>query len=239
MSARILVASRCKILCALPEPGESHMALIDCSECGHRVSDLAAACPSCGAPVRRPDVSASPLGINRPPKKGKGLRILVGLLVVLPLALGLLSALHGLFKESPKEAVALSFRERLANAKTPEERDWIEKRRQEIEAGKLKRQEMIQDGIAAEELKRKSREFSEDLIERARSEVLARLKAPATAKFPALVPDQDQYVVQGDRNLGDGAYFVSSWVDSQNSFGATIRSKWIVKFIKTGRRIVV
>ncbi len=29
------------------------MALIDCPECGHRVSDKAASCPSCGVGIRR------------------------------------------------------------------------------------------------------------------------------------------------------------------------------------------
>ena len=27
------------------------MALIDCRECGHRISDKATTCPNCGAPV--------------------------------------------------------------------------------------------------------------------------------------------------------------------------------------------
>ena len=27
------------------------MALVDCSECSHKVSELAEACPSCGAPI--------------------------------------------------------------------------------------------------------------------------------------------------------------------------------------------
>ena len=44
------------------------------------------------------------------------------------------------------------------------------------------------------------------------------LKAPATAKFP----DFDEMVVNGS----NGHYSVSGFVDSQNSYGATIRSNY-------------
>ena len=44
------------------------------------------------------------------------------------------------------------------------------------------------------------------------------LKAPATAKFPTF----DEMVVNGS----DGHYNVSGFVDSQNSYGATIRSNY-------------
>lgn len=35
------------------------MALIECSECGHQVSDKASSCPSCGAPISPQHQSAS------------------------------------------------------------------------------------------------------------------------------------------------------------------------------------
>ena len=44
------------------------------------------------------------------------------------------------------------------------------------------------------------------------------LKAPATAKFPAF----DEMVVNGS----NGHYSVSGFVDSQNSYGASIRSTY-------------
>lgn len=49
------------------------------------------------------------------------------------------------------------------------------------------------------------------------------LKAPSTAKFPTLPYEA--------RSLGDGMYRVVSYVDSQNSFGATLRSDWSVNMI--------
>jgi hypothetical protein len=49
------------------------------------------------------------------------------------------------------------------------------------------------------------------------------LKAPSTAKFPTI--DQAQI-----EKLTDNGYKVSSYVDAENSFGATLRSEWIVIF---------
>lgn len=47
------------------------------------------------------------------------------------------------------------------------------------------------------------------------------LKSPSTAKFPRFE------VVASD--LGNDTYMISSYVDAQNSFGATIRNSWAVK----------
>ena len=48
------------------------------------------------------------------------------------------------------------------------------------------------------------------------------LKAPATAKYPA----ENDWTV---RDQGDGIYLAESYVDSENSFGALIRSTFAVK----------
>jgi len=50
--------------------------------------------------------------------------------------------------------------------------------------------------------------------------VLQNLKAPATADFPL-------GTIQTKR-IGENRYFVVGLVDSQNSFGAMIRTKWVV-----------
>ncbi len=49
-----------------------------------------------------------------------------------------------------------------------------------------------------------------------------RLKAPATAKFPA---SNDPAVVA--RKLDNGAYRVTAYVDSQNGFGALVRTPFV------------
>jgi hypothetical protein len=59
-----------------------------------------------------------------------------------------------------------------------------------------------------------------DLHIQAQQFVSRALKAPSTAKFPALPYEA--------KSLGDGFYRVKSYVDSQNSFGAMIRSDWTV-----------
>ena len=59
-----------------------------------------------------------------------------------------------------------------------------------------------------------------DLHIQAQQYILQGLKAPSTAKFPALPYEAT--------DLGNGRYKVVSYVDSQNSFGAMIRSDWSV-----------
>jgi len=59
-----------------------------------------------------------------------------------------------------------------------------------------------------------------DLHIQAQQFILQALKAPSTAKFPAL-----PYSATTDSN---GLYRVISYVDSQNSFGAMIRDDWSV-----------
>ena len=52
------------------------------------------------------------------------------------------------------------------------------------------------------------------------------LKSPSTAKFPGTFEKKDHV-----RPLGNGQYQINSWVDSQNGFGAMIRSRWSCKII--------
>jgi len=60
--------------------------------------------------------------------------------------------------------------------------------------------------------------------------VTEKLKAPTTAKFPAY---EDRFVT----DKGEGNYTVASYVDSQNSFGAMIRSNFRVelKYLKENK----
>ncbi len=58
-----------------------------------------------------------------------------------------------------------------------------------------------------------------DFPKLAKMEVEAMLKAPATAKFNT----------SPTVTLEDGVYSVDSWVDSENSYGANIRSYWSAK----------
>lgn len=55
--------------------------------------------------------------------------------------------------------------------------------------------------------------------------VLPQLKAPSTAKFPSL---NTAKISKND----DGSFLVSSYVDSQNEFGAIVRTNWVVRLKK-------
>ena len=71
---------------------------------------------------------------------------------------------------------------------------------------------------------------SEDLLAYNYAEdfVKQKLKSPSTAKFAGLFEKRDHITKVGDRE-----YRIRSYVDSQNGFGATIRSNWscTIKFV--------
>jgi len=56
--------------------------------------------------------------------------------------------------------------------------------------------------------------YAEDFVKK-------QLKSPSTAKFPGIIEKNKQSV-----NLGGGTFKIDSWVDSQNSFGAMIRTNF-------------
>ncbi|WP_319230545.1 zinc ribbon domain-containing protein [Draconibacterium orientale] len=58
------------------------------------------------------------------------------------------------------------------------------------------------------------------------------LKSPSTAKFPG-VSEKDQHTT----DLGGGKYKIESWVDSQNGFGATIRTRFSCIIIFEGNNV--
>lgn len=57
------------------------------------------------------------------------------------------------------------------------------------------------------------------------------LKSPSTAEFPVLPYEAN--------DLGSGQYRIVSYVDSQNSFGAMIRSNWSVLMRLEGERWIL
>ena len=67
----------------------------------------------------------------------------------------------------------------------------------------------------------------------AKNFVKERLKSPSTADFGGVFSDyQDPVSVVTD--LGGGKYVVRAWVDSQNGFGATIRTRFICELQDMG-----
>jgi galactitol-specific phosphotransferase system IIB component len=80
--------------------------------------------------------------------------------------------------------------------------------------------ERVLDSISPDAWKKEDKSFyAKSYIEEL---IKTQLKSPSTAKFPGTL-DTD-YVI---RQLDDQIYVVSSWVDSQNSFGAMVRTKYL------------
>ena len=69
--------------------------------------------------------------------------------------------------------------------------------------------------------------YAEDFVKQ-------RLKSPSTAEFPGLFEKADHIT-----ELGNDEYLISSWVDSQNGFGAMIRSKFSCKIIFKDEKVRV
>lgn len=69
--------------------------------------------------------------------------------------------------------------------------------------------------------------YAEDFVKK-------RLKSPSTAEFPGLFDKADHI-----KELGNDEYKINSWVDSQNGFGATIRTNFKCKIIFEGDKVRV
>lgn len=67
--------------------------------------------------------------------------------------------------------------------------------------------------------------YAEDFVEK-------KLKSPSTAEFPG-VTEKDKHIT----DLGGGKYKINSWVDSQNGFGATIRTNFSCTIVFEGDKV--
>ena len=64
--------------------------------------------------------------------------------------------------------------------------------------------------------------------------VTQRLKSPSTAVFPDATEKSNHVTA-----MGNNSYSINSWVDSQNSFGATKRTKFHLTVTMTGDKAKV
>lgn len=88
--------------------------------------------------------------------------------------------------------------------------------------------EFYKDGQAIQQVKDRilTSEEKATLKYQVEKDVKANLKAPSTAEFPGKIMEADEWVI----NKNGTVYTVSSWVDAENSFGAQIRSNFIVTY---------
>lgn len=64
-------------------------------------------------------------------------------------------------------------------------------------------------------------------LSRAQSHIKQMLRAPRSAKWPSVLDGDNPY--RGVRKMEDGTYVVHSYVDSQNGFGAMLRTWYVVR----------
>lgn len=122
------------------------MALITCRECGHQVSDQAAACPSCGAPVERvPSPILTPSSVSQNPSNaasvGKAFLILVGLGV----GFVILASINEHYNPAPPltEAQAASVQEGIDRQREQRAIEYCDDRYKEMNADRQYTPEML------------------------------------------------------------------------------------------------
>ena len=105
-----------------------------------------------------------------------------------------------------------------------------EQAKQDAEQAKQDEAQKVQDAAnAVQQAKEEQGSTSSkmDAYSMAQQFVTDTLKSPASAKYP----DYDEEYVQ---LTGDNTYSVAAYVDSQNSFGALIRTSWTATVINEG-----
>ncbi len=68
-------------------------------------------------------------------------------------------------------------------------------------------------------MRKKKERLIRNAFEASKNEVKLQLKSPSTAKFATEFDDKSKYKINDDESV-----IIQSYVDAQNSFGATIRT---------------
>lgn len=183
------------------------MALIKCSECGKEISDKASACPHCGCPMGEIKVTEG----ERPAQEAPSVQVEAHPPTVEPphKKSSIMIFVAFLVLLTAAALAIASFDDRTKTAKQNRE----------------KAPEIISEtSPPAATLSSLGPyvpyEFAKDFVR-------DRLVAPSTAKFMPL--SRVHYVLYPDQKT----WRFTSFVDSQNAFGAMVRTKWSVKLIET------
>lgn len=189
------------------------MALIKCPECGKEMSDQAISCPNCGCPIEvvKKEIESKRL-------KDAELQKIESVKNETE-AKAAKTAKKDLFTLAVIAIVVLCVIVGYViykQSNRPLSQEEITKASQEYEAKE------------AEENRQKREHDISDAYYTSQVFVKRNLKAPSTAEFPS----QSESTITPSE---DGAtYKIYSYVDSQNGFGAMIRTKYYVKMIKDG-----
>lgn len=188
------------------------MALIKCKECGKEVSSKAKTCPNCGV-----EIAAK--------RKRKRSWIILIILIIT-----IISIVKCQADRAEAEYVKLTPEQKLARYKQQAQQN-VAAREQ-----KTKRQAEQEKATKEAELNKEQKRCTDSSMAYVMSQkfVKQRLKAPTTAKFPW---SNDSAVKK--QYIGDCKHRIVAYVDSQNSFGAMIRTTYYaeLQYIKDSKGI--
>ena len=207
------------------------MALIKCTECGNMVSDKADKCPNCGCPVldildetiRRmseepapePDPATKPPmpetpAVESKPQAAHDKKVQQGF--IFAMCLGVLFIIG---------VVATS-----ANQPVPAKSPTTPTTQTSGHSSKHTSSSSSSSSSDSSSTTNTARHSDDDAFYCATLIVESYLKAPSTATFCKF---SDATVT----HLGNGEYMVTGWVDAENSYGAMIRSDFVVTYTAT------
>lgn len=208
------------------------MALIKCTECGNMVSDKADRCPHCGCPVsvilsetakapenppmqepaqrpvRVPEASAP--AVDPEPQAAHDKKVQQGFIFAMCLVV---LCIIGVMATSANQPVP---------AKSPA----TPTTQTSGHSSKHTSSSSSSSPSGSSSTTNTARHSDDDAFYCAQLIVEDYLKAPSTAKFCKL---SDATVT----HLGNGEYMVTGWVDAENSYGAMIRSDFVVTYTAT------
>lgn len=208
------------------------MALIKCTECGNMVSDKADRCPHCGCPVSvilsetarapenppvqepaqrpAPAPKASAPAVDPEPQAAHDKKVQQGFIFAMCLVV---LCIIGVMATS-------------ANQPVPAKSPTTPTTQTTGHSSKHTPSSSSSSSSGSSSTINTARHSDEDAFYCATLIVEDYLKAPSTAKFCKL---SDATVT----HLGNGEYMVTGWVDAENSYGAMIRSDFVVTYTAT------
>ena len=204
------------------------MALIKCTECGNMVSDKADRCPHCGCPVSI-ILGESEKAAEKPPAQEPA-----------PAPKASAPAVNPVEQAKEEEAVQHRFAITMCLVtlcligvfvaakmqKPPAKSPTTPTTQTSGHSSKHTSSSSSSSSSGSSSTTNTARHSDDDAFYCAQLIVEDYLKSPSTAKFCKL----SEATVT---HLGNGEYMVTGWVDAENSYGATIRSNFVVTYTAT------
>lgn len=208
------------------------MALIKCTECGNMVSDKADRCPHCGCPVSV-ILSESAKAPEKPPVQEPAQRPAPAPKAPAPAVNPEPQAAHDkkvqqgfIFAMCLVVLCIIGVMVTSANQPVPAKSSTTPTTQTSGHSSKRTSSPSSSSSSGSSSTINTARHSDEDAFYCATLIVEDYLKAPSTAKFCKL---SDATVT----HLGNGEYMVTGWVDAENSYGAMIRSDFVVTYTAT------